>query len=177
MPRYTDIDLLIDKVEETNWYHINKNGELVVGANSETDVPLYKHSDIKQVLAEAPVADVVPENEVNFLRASRNLHEAEFDEIKAKLELRDATIETLKATVECADSEIERLKRICNSYALQYGTVRDQQKVIDEAKREVAMEIFEEIEREAMISRACEKRGITYSFSLAELKKKYMGGE
>lgn len=131
MPRYTDMDLLIDKVEETNWYHINKNGELVMGANSETDIPLYKHSDIVRVLAEAPVADVVPE------------------------------------------SEVKRLKTICNSYALQYGTVRDQQKVIDEAKREVAREIFEEIEREAMISRACAKRGITYSASIAELKKKY----
>lgn len=63
MPRYTDIDLLIDKVEETTWYHINKDGELVVGANSETDIPLYKHSDIKRVLAEAPIADVVPERE------------------------------------------------------------------------------------------------------------------
>ncbi len=64
MPRYTDIDQLIDKVEETTWYHINKNGELVVGANSETDVPLYKHSDITRVLEEAPVADVVPKSEV-----------------------------------------------------------------------------------------------------------------
>ena len=43
-------------------------------------------------------------------------------------------------------SEVERLERICNSYALQYGTVRDQQKVIDKAKAEVAREIFEEIE-------------------------------
>lgn len=59
MPRYTDIDLLIDKVEETTWYHINKNGELVMGANSETDIPLYKHSDITRVLSEAPEADVV----------------------------------------------------------------------------------------------------------------------
>lgn len=59
MARYTDIDLLIDKVEETTWCHINKNGELVIGANSETDIPLYKHSDIKRVLSEAPEADVV----------------------------------------------------------------------------------------------------------------------
>lgn len=57
MTRYTDIDQLIDKVEKTTWYHINKNGELVVGANSKIDIPLYKHSDIKRVLEESPMAD------------------------------------------------------------------------------------------------------------------------
>lgn len=138
MPRYTDIDQLIDKVEETTWYHINKNGELVMGANSETDIPLYKHSDITRVLAEAPVIDVVPE------------------------------------------SEVERLKSICNSYALQYGTVRDQQKVIDEAKREVAMEIFEEISK-ASVDWGCYCVTLSKGAFLAEdvnrtlteLKKKY----
>lgn len=59
MARYTDIDLLIDKVEETTWYHINKNGELVVGENPGRNIPLYKHSDITRVLSEAPEADVV----------------------------------------------------------------------------------------------------------------------
>jgi hypothetical protein len=68
MERYTDIDLLIDKVEKTTWYHINKNGELVKGANSETDIPLYKHSDITRVLADAPTADVVPKSEVEELQ-------------------------------------------------------------------------------------------------------------
>ena len=64
MPRYTDIDLLIDKVEGTDWYHISKQGELVRGANSKDDIPLYKHSDIKEVLNDAPVADVAPKSEV-----------------------------------------------------------------------------------------------------------------
>lgn len=71
--------------------------------------------------------------------------------------------------------EVERLERILNSYALQYGTVRDQQRVIDEAKSEVAREIFEEI-RKIFIHR------IFYSTNeiddiasdLDELKKKYM---
>lgn len=44
-------------------------------------------------------------------------------------------------------SEVERLEHILNSYALQYGTVKDQHEVIDKAKSEVAREIFEEIER------------------------------
>lgn len=74
------------------------------------------------------------------------------------------------------ESEIERLKRICNSYALQYGTVRDQQKVIDEAKREVAREIFEEIETKLkpVILLSCFGQPVyNSSVILAELKKKY----
>lgn len=64
MARYTDIDLLIDAVEGTDWYHVSKQGELVRGANSKDDIPLYKHSDIKEVLNNAPIADVVPKSEV-----------------------------------------------------------------------------------------------------------------
>lgn len=45
-------------------------------------------------------------------------------------------------------SKIDRLERICNSYALQYGTVKDQQAVIDKAKADAAKEIFDELERE-----------------------------
>ena len=41
--------------------------------------------------------------------------------------------------------EVDRLRHILNSYALQYGTVKDQQAVIDRIKQENAMEIFEEI--------------------------------
>jgi hypothetical protein len=46
---------------------------------------------------------------------------------------------------------------------------------IPETKREVAQEIFEEIDKATMISRACEKRGIHFDFGefFAELKKKY----
>ncbi len=44
-------------------------------------------------------------------------------------------------------SEVERLQYILDSYALQYGTVKDQHEVIDKAKTGVAREIFEEIEK------------------------------
>lgn len=74
-------------------------------------------------------------------------------------------------------AEVERLEQILNSYALQYGTVKDQQEVIDKIKRETAMEMFEEIEK-------CWKYnfdGITeYEISkedFDEFKKKYTGGE
>lgn len=43
-------------------------------------------------------------------------------------------------------SEVERLEHILNSYALQYGTVTEQQEVIDKTKEEVAWEIFAEID-------------------------------
>ena len=141
MARYTDIDLLIDKVEGTTWYHINKNGELVTGANSETDIPLYKHSDIKRVLEEAPEADVVPKSEVERL-----------------------------------ESDNERLTDILNYYALQYGTVKDQQAVIDKAKAEVAREIFAEIEnKKIFLKDHAGNMGVVVMLKdIAELKKKYI---
>lgn len=56
-------------------------------------------------------------------------------------------VEKQKLEIWRLEGEIERLKRICHSYALQYGTVKDQQAVIDKAKADVAREIFEEIDK------------------------------
>ena len=71
-----------------------------------------------------------------------------------------------RSEVEALEREIDRLKYILRSYALQYGTVMGQQKVIDEIKREVAREIFEEMDILG-----------TYNPTIyAELKKKYMEG-
>ena len=41
-----------DKIEDTVWYHINENGELVLGANSETNIPLYRAEDILKIAKE-----------------------------------------------------------------------------------------------------------------------------
>lgn len=41
-----------EKVSNTPWYRINSQGKLVVGANSETDIPLYKAEDIDNLLKE-----------------------------------------------------------------------------------------------------------------------------
>jgi hypothetical protein len=46
---YKEIEEKIDKI---TWYHINKNGKLVMGANSETDIPLYKAKDVYNLLKE-----------------------------------------------------------------------------------------------------------------------------
>ena len=78
-----------------------------------------------------------------------------------------------RSEVEKADQEIERLEHILNSYALQYGTVTDKQKVIDQAKQDVAREIFEEIVK-LLIFNTYEIACISKN-DLAELKKKYIG--
>jgi hypothetical protein len=44
-------------------------------------------------------------------------------------------------------AEVERLEQILNSYALQYGTVKDQGEAIERIRREVAKEIFAEVRK------------------------------
>ena len=59
MARLIDADELLESIEETTWYHVFK-GKLVQGANGETDIPLYKASDIYSVLDAAPTVDAEP---------------------------------------------------------------------------------------------------------------------
>ena len=44
-----------ERVYETTWYRINDKGELVVGANSENNIPLYKAEDILKIAKEMEV--------------------------------------------------------------------------------------------------------------------------
>ena len=46
----------IDAIEEVDWYHVNPKGELVHGANSNEDVPLYKANDIYDTIKKLPSA-------------------------------------------------------------------------------------------------------------------------
>ena len=46
----------IDAMEDVDWYHINSNGQLVHGANSKEDEPLYKAEDVYKVLNDMPSA-------------------------------------------------------------------------------------------------------------------------
>ena len=50
----------IDAMEDVDWYHINKNGQLVHGANSKEDEPLYKAEDVYKVLNDMPSAQPEP---------------------------------------------------------------------------------------------------------------------
>ena len=81
--------------------------------------------------------------------------------------------------------EVDRLERICNSYALQYGTVTVKHAVIDKAKADVAREIFEEIKQQLeglfdfFRQDGCirESSAIMLAISeIAELKKKHTEG-
>ena len=85
-------------------------------------------------------------------------------------------VENIPAADVVPKSEVEQ---ILNSYALQYGTVTDQQKVIDEAKQEAAREIFEEIERYVIkgISVGGEHLTLFNGKNYSELKKKYTESE
>ena len=47
--RMSLIDMIIDDIDNTTWYHINRNGELVEGARGDEDA-LYKAKDIWTVL-------------------------------------------------------------------------------------------------------------------------------
>ena len=49
----------IEAVEDVDWYHVNKDGQLTHGANSEEDEPLYKAEDVYKVLNDMPS---VPQN-------------------------------------------------------------------------------------------------------------------
>lgn len=81
----------------------------------------------------------------------------------------------MKARVEELEKEIERLKHILNCYALQYGTVRDQQEVIDGAKQEVVREIFAELRDLTKYFKVPNGCALISLNTLAELEKKYMG--
>ena len=50
----------IDAMENVDWYHISKDGQLVHGANSDDHEPLYKAKDVYAVLNMMPSAQ--PEN-------------------------------------------------------------------------------------------------------------------
>lgn len=51
----------IEKMEEVDWYHQNKNGEMVHGANPAEHQAWYKAEDVYKVLEDMPPAQ--PERE------------------------------------------------------------------------------------------------------------------
>ena len=162
MARYIDADALIEALKADYDREGTKANDMAMSGNADLSVK-YGHGQFCYLNAmervkDTPAADVAPKSEVE----------------KQKLE------------IWRLEGEIERLKHICHSYALQYGTVRDQQKVIDEAKAEVAREIFEEIELKLSANESLEilsdGKFLDYfdanlAKELAELKKKYVGGD
>ena len=54
MTKYIKKKDLKRAIDDCTWYHINSKGELVEGANSDYNEPLYKYSDIKRIIKELP---------------------------------------------------------------------------------------------------------------------------
>lgn len=54
MPKYIKKKDLKNAIDECPWYHVGKGGELVEGANSSEHEPLYKYSDIKEIIKNLP---------------------------------------------------------------------------------------------------------------------------
>lgn len=48
---------LLDKIESTDWYHVNEQGNLQHGANSKLHTAWYKADDIFAALENAPAVD------------------------------------------------------------------------------------------------------------------------
>ena len=126
MPRYIDADKLIEKYERVIKDPWNKSSAPSSWASAWECVI----ADIDDI----PTADVVPKSEYDAVVSAVDNSAKEF------LKLHDE--------YQSANAEIERLKHILDCYALQYGTVKEQQDVIDKANQEFAREIFEEIEED-----------------------------
>ena len=51
------IDAIADRISDTPWYHINRNGKLVEGASGREEA-LYKAEDIFRILEEMGASDI-----------------------------------------------------------------------------------------------------------------------
>lgn len=110
-----------------------------------------RYANIDEVLHNVPVDDM---GNVDFITLEKTL---------------------IKCTADVVPkSEYDRLEKLFNDMTQEAKRYLNRLYGI---RAEVAREIFAEIDRERMISRACERRGITYTIPYAELKKKYTGGE
>jgi len=58
--RLIDADKLLDVVESLDWYHLNINGEMVHGANSDDHQPYYISDDIYEAIRNAPTVEAAP---------------------------------------------------------------------------------------------------------------------
>lgn len=65
MTKYIKKKALKDAIDNCTWYHINKSGELVEGANPADHEPLYKYSDIKKIIKGLPTKKIAEQTEPN----------------------------------------------------------------------------------------------------------------
>ena len=77
---------LIEKIDGTDWYHISESGNLVHGANSQLDTPLFKADDIFSALENAPAVDVDSEYKHSFERIAAKYAKIQDKLLKGELE-------------------------------------------------------------------------------------------
>lgn len=147
MPRYIDADKTMEEIDRIGGHNLCE----------------WETLGVKALIDRQPTADVVPKSEYDAVVSAVDNSTKEF------LKLHDE--------YQSANAEIERLKHILDCYALQYGTVTEQQRVIDKAKAEAAKEIFAEIENILEDNKAFLDGDIYFEYDIqrhfAELKKKY----
>jgi hypothetical protein len=139
-------------------------------------------TDLAQYLTELGYKKQANESNKTYINAKKLKKEITTSKDKIYYFAKDVleTLETFptedvvpRSEVEKADKEIERLTKILENYALQYGTVKDRQKIIEKAKQEVASEIFEELECNFHEDDFGDLKIDFMEFQ--ELKKKYIG--
>lgn len=131
-------------------------------------------SIVVQTIEALPSADVVPKIEVDRLNAV----------MKEMDEQREYTINMLGESLEKAKADVEEISGKYDDLKLKYADLqKDKDELIawvDDKKTEVALEIFEEIEK-ILKSSQTELMGVKYYYRvivdkrIAELKKKYTG--
>lgn len=60
MTDYIKREDAIEAIENTDWYHINSQAEMVYGANSDLHQAWYSANDIYSAVENVPTADVAP---------------------------------------------------------------------------------------------------------------------
>lgn len=60
MSEFIEKQAAIDAIEEIDWYHQNKNKDMVSGANSSEHQAWYKADDIYKTLEALPSAEAIP---------------------------------------------------------------------------------------------------------------------
>ena len=92
---------VVDAIEGVDWYHINKNGEMVHGANDAEHQAWYKADDIYAAIERVPSAQPVAKD-INVPVKDYISRQAALDAIK-KLEKPAPTAQHLSAIFDCED--------------------------------------------------------------------------
>ena len=147
MARYIDADKLLEKAEEIEWF------------NESTG--FYDHINIvhKYDVETAPTADVVPKSEVEELSGK-------YEDLKLKYAELQKDKDELIAWSNDKKTEAERWRRNLEAVLEE----------IPETKREVAREIFEEIENFIPRFKVGYFSYMSLTDGIAKLKKKYTEG-